>query len=545
MIGLGLLTRFARLDCRVNSAHRVSGSRRTSTCRCRDVIVKARGESPVAVVFDHHRRMTASPSQRVVVSQGSCAALKALFRRDESREGSLRRCVPDTAPSPATIADGLVHRAGPWNGLWGRAPFLVTTTYISSMSSTRERQRRIALRRRKRQVRRRRTVLVGVVVLLSAAIAILVKGGSGPVRGTSRREKQTAALFSLPGHLVAGPDLAPGSVPSALPSDLLIADRSNNRLLIVDPTGRIVWQFPRPGDLAPGQTFLIPDDAFFTPNGKDIIVTEEDNSVVSEVDIATHRIVWRYGSPGHPGSGLNELSNPDDAMMLPSGYLVLADIKNCSLLVLHPLSHVPFERIGENTTACYHAPPLRWGSPNGVFAMRDGTFLVTEINGDWVDDVTLGGAIVHWSAHPPGVAYPSDSNEVAPNRFLTADYSTPGQAVEFDARGNLLWRYGPASGPGALNQPSLCLPVPKRAEIVCNDDSNDRVIVVSTVTNRIVWQYGHDHLPGSAPGYLHQPDGMDFVPPLSFIGAQRSTVGKPSLTCNPSDPNGTCQVGAA
>ena len=152
----------------------------------------------------------------------------------------------------------------------GRAPFLGTTTYISSVSSSRDRRVRPA--RRRQQFRRRRTVLVGVVVLLGVAMAVLVKGGSGPVRVASRGERQAAALFSLPGQLVAGPDLAPGSDPSALPSDLLIADRSNNRLLIVDPTGKIVWQFPRPGDLAPGQTFLIPDDAFFTPNGKDIIV---------------------------------------------------------------------------------------------------------------------------------------------------------------------------------------------------------------------------------------------------------------------------------
>jgi len=417
--------------------------------------------------------------------------------------------------------------------------------YIPSVSSNLERQREIARRRRQRQFRRRRTVLAGVVVLVGVAIFALATGGSGPVRAARARKKRSAALFAMPHRLAAGPNLAPGSDPSALPADLLIADESNNRLLVVDPTGKVVWQFPRPGDLAPHQSFLIPDDAFFTPNGKDIIVTEEDDSVVSEIDIATHRIIWRYGLPGHPGAGVNQLSNPDDAMMLPSGYVVLGDIKNCSLLVLRPPSHVPFERIGENTTACYHAPPLRWGSPNGVFAMRDGTFLVTEINGDWVDSIALAGARLLWSTHPPGVAYPSDSNEVAPGRFLTADYSTPGQAVEFDSHGNLLWRYGPSSGPGALNQPSLCLPVPKRSEIICNDDSNDRVVAISTVTNRIVWQYGHDHIPGSAPGYLHQPDGIDFVPPDSFIYAQRTTVGKPSRVCGPNVPSRTCEFGVA
>ena len=110
---------------------------------------------------------------------------------------------------------------------------------------------------------------------------------------------------------------------------MLIADRTNNRLLVVNQQGAIVWEFPRPGDLAPGQTFLVPDDAFFTPDGREIVVTQEDDFVISIIDVATHRIVYRYGTPGQPGSGPNQVHNPDDAMQLPDGYLVAADIKNC------------------------------------------------------------------------------------------------------------------------------------------------------------------------------------------------------------------------
>ena len=83
--------------------------------------------------------------------------------------------------------------------------------------------------------------------------------------------------------------LAPGSDPSALPADVLIADHLNNRLLIVDPQGRIRWQFPQPGDLAPGQTFQVPDDAFFSPDGRHIVATQEDDFVISVIDVAAHK----------------------------------------------------------------------------------------------------------------------------------------------------------------------------------------------------------------------------------------------------------------
>ena len=334
-------------------------------------------------------------------------------------------------------------------------------------------------------------------------------GGTGPVLASEP--------WLGPPH---GPGrLAPHSDPAALPGDILIADHRNNRLLIVDPQGRVRWQFPAPGDLARGQTFLVPDDAFFSPDGQDIVATEEDDAVISIINIATHRITYRYGTPGVPGSAANHLSNPDDAMLLPGGALLTADIKNCRVLLVRPPAHQPFRVIGQTTGFCWHSPPQHFGSPNGAFPMTSGQYLVTEINGDWVNAMSLSGHVA-WSANPPGVSYPSDTNEVYPGRYLTADYSTPGQVVEFTATGRLLWRFG------GLNHPSLALPLPN-GDILVNDDYNDRVIVIDPVTNRIVWQYGHTGHPGTAPGFLNDPDGVDLTPPDSLMMVHASTTGRP------------------
>ena len=312
--------------------------------------------------------------------------------------------------------------------------------------------------------------------------------------------------------------LAPHSDPSVLPGDILIADNWNNRLLIVDPQGRIRWRFPRRGDLARGQTFLLPDDAFFSPNGRYIIATEEEDSVISVIDIARHKIIYRYGTPGVPGNRANHLANPDDAMMMPGGTIIAADIENCRLLLLRPPSHRP-QRIIGRTSVCGHHPPQEFASPNGAFPATSGRYLVTEITGDWANSVSLSGH-VSWSTHPPGVSYPSDTNEICPGRFLTADYSAPGQVVEFDSHGRLLWRFG------GLNHPSLALPLPN-GDVFLNDDYNDRVIVVDPITNRIVWQYGHTGIAGSAPGYLNHPDGVDLVPPDSMLITHAATMGRP------------------
>ena len=78
-------------------------------------------------------------------------------------------------------------------------------------------------------------------------------------------------------------------------------------------------------------------------------------------------------------------------------------------------------------------------------------------------------------------------------------------------KGKVVWKYGPASGPGALNHPSLALMLPNGL-IAVNDDFRDRVILISVKRHRIVWQYGHTDVGGTAHGYLHIPDGMDFLP---------------------------------
>jgi outer membrane protein assembly factor BamB len=395
-----------------------------------------------------------------------------------------------------------------------------------------------AVRRRRRLLR---TIVIAVAVAVTSLVIGIARGNSPaataahpprpgqtsgrphalpPVDRSASGSRDAAVLSTAPrnGHL------APGSDPSVLPGPILIADKANNRLLIVDPQGRVRWQFPRRGDLKKGQTFRIPDDAFFTPDGKEIVATQEDDSVISVIDIASHRIVYRYGHPGHPGAAPGYVHNPDDAMMLPDGYLISADIKNCRVLLIPPGGKAPARTYG-TIGSCVHAPPTHFGSPNGAFPMRDGSYLVTEINGDWVDELRLDGA-VRWSVHPPGVAYPSDTNEVANNRYLTVDYSQPGQVLEFNRFGKTLWRYRHTSGRAALDHPSLAIPLPN-GDVLLNDDYDDRVIVIDPHTQRIVWQYGHDHMPGRSAGFLHIPDGVDLLPPYSLLGTHAATMGQP------------------
>ncbi len=297
--------------------------------------------------------------------------------------------------------------------------------------------------------------------------------------------------------------------PGPVPGYLLVADRNNNRLLILSPAKKIVWRFPRPGDIRVGQSFHDPDDAFFTPDYRGISTNEEFNDQMAVISIKRHRITWSYGRAGVAGSATGELSNPDDAYLLSHGRMMVADIRNCRVLVVDR-GHRILHSYG-SPARCYHNPPDSFHSPNGATPLADGGVLITEIGG-WVDRLDRNGNLVYTVRTP--TSYPSDAQLLPDGELLVAGFNTPGRVDILSRSGAIRWTYGPASGPGSLDRPSLAVRWPN-GMIAVTDDWHHRIVVIDPRTKRIVWQYGHFGIASSAPGYLSKPDGLDLLPAVA------------------------------
>ena len=402
-----------------------------------------------------------------------------------------------------------------------------------SRLSLRERRHR---RHAARQARKRRRQLLAIPLALVAVLAIVIAVASADDETPAPRPRAhgapgaaasataivsggplaplavggRAALWSAANVVATQPGTAAAYAAASrregLPGYLVIADRGNNRMLVVDPQGRVDFEFPNAAERASGKRLFYNDDTFVEPGGQALIANEEDNNDVVEVGLATRSLHRLFGHPGVAGSDGSHLHTPDDAYMLPGGAFTVADAYGCRIVFVRRRRIV---RQFGTSGVCRHEPPRYLDAVNGDTPLPDGGVLVSEINGSWIDEISKSGRLVFETKVP--VSYPSDPQPLPGGRILLADYSEPGHVLIVDRQGRVLWRYGPSSGRGMLNHPSLAMALPN-GDIAVNDDYRDRVVVIDPRSKRIVWQYGHTDTPGTAAGYLHIPDGMDFVP---------------------------------
>ena len=421
----------------------------------------------------------------------------------EGPPGELPEGLPDDPPEgPADEPpEGLPDE--PWDGLsdeiwdespeerWGE-PELRSPAELA--------QRRAEERAARRRVGRQRLLVLvaGVIALVVIIVLVTGSGGSPPSPSNVPAATKAAGTGSGPARLAAGSDAA------AVPTNVLIADRNNNRLVVVSPLGRVVWSSPE----------LSPSDAYFSSTGRSIVVTQHSNAVVLLRGVDSGRINYSYGHPNVPGSGDDRLRDPQTGHLTANGQIVIADLGNCRILFIRRPSHVPVSHLGNGS--CVHRPPASFAEPDAAVPASDGGLVVTERSPGWIDILSKAGQLVS-QTRLPTFSQPYDASEFAPGKLIVTDRTHPGTVEELSAAtgsataGKVIWSYSPKSGSGELNGPTLAI-VLANGDVLVADSLNDRVIVIDPKTNKIVWQYGHIATPGSTVGLLHTPESVDLLP---------------------------------
>jgi hypothetical protein len=192
-----------------------------------------------------------------------------------------------------------------------------------------------------------------------------VIGSTGWIVGGESGGGLVSAVQMLRPNKAFGTAGQPGAGSPFYGAQLLIADRGNNRLLLMSDTMQLKWKYPFSSAPRDPLHFYFPDDAFFIDHGTAIISNQEQNDTIIKIAYPSGKIIWSYGHPRRAGTRPGFLYEPDDAYLLKNGQISVADANNCRVLVINQNETVAHQ-IGTNGV-CVHHPPgsgiAKWRHP--------------------------------------------------------------------------------------------------------------------------------------------------------------------------------------
>jgi hypothetical protein len=300
---------------------------------------------------------------------------------------------------------------------------------------------------------------------------------------------------------------AQGSDKFNLPGNILITDQFNNRVIEIDPSGNIVWQFGSgPGNLTPSAiigtndaervgdltlmsgTGIPPAPATTTHCKKGCA----DNRVL----LVDHRgnIIWQYGQFGVTGSGPNQLNTPVQNTYLHQSngddHILITDQGNGRIIeVRRSDKAIVWEYDGLN-------------NPNAAELLTGGNILISDENNNQALEVThtMPSTVVATFTTAGGTPFSgvAFASRLSNGHTLITD-SNNNRIVETDVAGDVFWQYLTNTRPG-----SNPAPLPTRAvrlaggDTLISDQFNHQVIRVN-MSGDIVAGYGTINNPGFNP----------------------------------------------
>jgi hypothetical protein len=299
--------------------------------------------------------------------------------------------------------------------------------------------------------------------------------------------------------------------------NIVIADQFNNRVVEIDRHHHVVWQFGSGSSVAGPHSIVGPNDAervgdltliagTGTPAGADPSCADlngcSDNRVIL---VDRHgRIVWQYGQAGVTGADANQLNTPVQATALPGGHVLITDQGNSRIIEVTPHRRIVWQY---GTTGVSGAAANQLNNPNSAQLLRNGHILIADENNNRVIEVTRAHRIV-WQYGDPadttslnGAAFASR----LPNGNTLITDSNNGRAIEVTKNKKVVFTYVTNARAGSIGSPLPTRAVRLRnGDTLISDQFNDQVIQVNP-RGRIVFAQGQINTDGTGPDQLNAP----------------------------------------
>jgi len=266
------------------------------------------------------------------------------------------------------------------------------------------------------------------------------------------------------------------------PGNILIADQFNNRVVEVDKTGEILWSFGLgPTDFSANSVIGCNDaervghytlmSGTGTPPG--VIPQSPGGAADNRVVIVNEsgKIVWQYGQFGQTGSGPDMLNTPVQSTFLPTLGVLITDQGNNRVIEVNLGKQIVWQYPGSNSD-----PAAQLKSPNSAELLEDGHVLIADESNNRAIEVTRDDTIVATYTAGGTVSGVAFASRLDNGDTLLTD-SGNARIVEVDKNDQVVWQYFTNTDPL-----SNTAPLPTRAvrlrngDTLISDQFNNRVI---------------------------------------------------------------------
>ena len=250
---------------------------------------------------------------------------------------------------------------------------------------------------------------------------------AGPHSVVGVNDAQRVGPFTL----IAGTGAPAGSEPTCLNGC------PDNRVMLVDPAGQIIWQYGKAGVTGSGPDQLnTPVQNTWLPNF-DVLITDQVNERIIEVTL-DKKIVWQYGQTGVSGDGANQLNNPNSAELLANGHILIADENNNRVIEVDRHKNIVWSY---GCATCTQLSGAAFAS-----RLRHGDTLITDSNNNRILEVDSSGNVVstyYTNTRLGSIAAPLPTRAVRlknGNTLISDQFNQ--QVIEIDANQNIVFSQG-------------------------------------------------------------------------------------------------------
>ncbi len=296
------------------------------------------------------------------------------------------------------------------------------------------------------------------------------------------------------------------------PGDILISDQYNNRVIEIGVSGNIVWSFGNgPADLTSGNSPVGVNDAQRVGPLTLVAGTGNpggfgqcnpgpcpDNRVM--LINPQGRIVWQYGQFGVIGAGKNQLNTPVQSTWLPNGDVLITDQANERVIEVTPAKKIVWQYGQTGVADCCYDNVLN--NPNSAELLENGHILIADETNNRAIEVNRDHHIVTTFTASGALGAVAFASRLDNGNTLLTDAGNA-SAVEVDANDGVVWQCATNGDPNSnlAPQPSRAIRLANGNTII-SDQYNNRVIVVDhSMPCNVLTSYGLPLANGTNTGF--------------------------------------------